>query len=49
MPTQDKIDLDGLKEYVGNFSENGQKVSQVIDLENEGLFNCGELESIPPL
>ncbi len=45
MPTQDKIDLAGLKEYVGNFTlENGQKVSQVIDLEKRRpLLISGEL------
>ena len=45
MPTQDKIDLAELKEYVGNFSlENGQKVSQVIDLEKRRpLLIKGEL------
>ena len=45
MPTQDKIDLAGLKEYVGNFTlENGQKVSQAIDLEKRRpLLIAGEL------
>lgn len=45
MPTQDKIDIAGLKEYVGGFTlENGQKVSQVIDLEKRRpLLITGEL------